>query len=207
MDKVTTIVGVAAPLLRSNIDTDTVIRIERLTEHARHELGPYALEVLRFRQDGNEDPACVLNQLAFRDAPILLAGDNFGCGSSREGAVWALLAAGIRCVVAESFGEIFYSNCFQNGLLPIRLSAEDIRMFADHAQAGHVLAIDLRTQTIKSGTQVRPFMIDSNRREALLEGLDDISRTLKSDDLISQWQAEDRVRRPWVWEPVHLRST
>ena len=193
MDKFTMLSGVAAPLLRSNIDTDTVIRIERLTQNARQDLGPYAFEALRFRPDGSEDPACVLNQAPFRGAPIVLAGENFGCGSSREGAVWALIAAGIRCVIAESFGDIFYNNCFQNGLLPVRLPANDIAML------GQTVEVDLEKQMVRSGSHTFPFNIEPIRREALLEGLDEISRTLKSASIIAQWEENDRVERPWIW--------
>ncbi|KQR81524.1 3-isopropylmalate dehydratase [Burkholderia sp. Leaf177] len=193
MDKFTTLSGVAAPLLKSNVDTDTIIRIERLTQNARQDLGPYAFEALRFRPDGSEDPACVLNEPPFRDAPIVLAGENFGCGSSREGAVWALIAAGIRCVIAESFGDIFYNNCFQNGLLPIRLSASDI------AALGQDVEVDLVKQTVHSGSLTFHFDIEPVRREALLDGLDEIARTMKSAADIARWEDNDRVQRPWIW--------
>jgi 3-isopropylmalate/(R)-2-methylmalate dehydratase small subunit len=199
MDKVTIITGVAVPLMKSNIDTDTIIRIDRLTQQARSELGRFAFEALRYRQDGSEDSSCVLNQPAFRHAPILLAAENFGCGSSREGAVWALLASGLRCVIAESFGDIFYNNCFQNGLLPIRLAEGDIRLLAGQSESGHVVTVDLTVQTVRSGTVERVFEIEPNRREAMLEGLDEISRTLKRAEEITQWQAQDRRNRPWIW--------
>ena len=193
MDKFTTLSGVAAPLLKSNVDTDTIIRIERLTQNARHDLGPYAFEALRFRPDGSEDSACVLNQAPFRGAPIVLAGENFGCGSSREGAVWTLIAAGIRCVIAESFGDIFYNNCFQNGLLPIRLPASDI------AALGQEVEVDLVKQTVRSGSHTFHFDIEPVRREALLDGLDEIARTMKSAADIARWEDNDRVQRPWIW--------
>jgi len=199
MDKVTVITGAAAPLMKSNIDTDTIIRIDRLTQQARSELGRFVFEALRYRQDGSEDSSCVLNQPAFRNAPILLAAENFGCGSSREGAVWALLASGLRCIIAESFGDIFYNNCFQNGLLPIRLSENDIRLLADESESGHVVTVDLTMQTVLSGTIERVFEIEPSRREALLEGLDEISQTLKQAAQIAQWQAQDRLNRPWIW--------
>jgi len=199
MDKVTIITGVAAPLMKSNIDTDTIIRIDRLTQQARSELGHFALEALRYRQDGSEDLSCVLNQPAFRDAPILLAAENFGCGSSREGAVWALLASGLRCVIAESFGDIFYNNCFQNGLLPIRLAESDIRLLAGQSESGNVVSVDLTMQTVRSGPVELVFEIEPNRREAMLEGLDEISQTLMQAEEIAQWQAQDRHNRPWIW--------
>src|SRR5919205_1213678 len=127
MQPFTKVGGPAAPLLRANVDTDLIIRIERLVGTRREELGPFAFEALRRRADGSEDPDFVLNRPEYRGAPILLAGPNFGCGSSREGAVWALMGAGIRCVIAPSFGDIFFSNCFQNGLLPVVLPEETVR--------------------------------------------------------------------------------
>jgi 3-isopropylmalate/(R)-2-methylmalate dehydratase small subunit len=199
MDKVTIITGVAAPLMKSNIDTDTIVRIDCLTQQARSKLGRFAFEALRYRQDGSEDSSCVLNQPAFRNAPILLAAENFGCGSSREGTVWALLASGLRCVIAESFGDIFYNNCFQNGLLPIRLADVDIRLLAGLSESGHVVTVDLTVQTVRSGTVALIFEIEPNRREAMLEGLDEISRTLRQAEEITQWQARDRRNRPWIW--------
>jgi 3-isopropylmalate/(R)-2-methylmalate dehydratase small subunit len=185
------------------VDTDVIIRIERLTTLGRAELGPYALESLRLRADGSEDPGCVLNQAPFREAPILVAGRNFGCGSSREGAVWALVARGIRCVIAESFGDIFFSNCFQNGLLPIRLPPQAIERIAAHCRDGVPLTVDLRTRRITlSDTAGLDFDVDAMRREALLAGLDDIGRTLTFDRAISAWQAKDRLTRPWAWQPA-----
>jgi 3-isopropylmalate/(R)-2-methylmalate dehydratase small subunit len=198
MDKVSVITGVAAPLLRANVDTDTIIRIERLTHESREQLGRFALEALRLRHDGSEDPDCVLNQPPFRLARILLAGANFGCGSSREGAVWALMAMGMRCVIAPSFGEIFYNNCFQNGMLPLRLSAEAIATLA-HGAASRELTVNLRTQTVSAGQARFHFDIEPMRRDALLEGIDDISRTLALRARIEAWQRDDRIARPWMW--------
>jgi 3-isopropylmalate/(R)-2-methylmalate dehydratase small subunit len=203
MDKVSVITGVAAPLLRANVDTDTIIRIERLTGESRDQLGRFALEALRLRHDGSEDPDCVLNQPPFRHAPILLAGENFGCGSSREGAVWALMAMGVRCVIAPSFGEIFYNNCFQNGMLPVRLSAEAIATLA-HDAASRDVTVDLRAQTVSAGNTRLPFDIAPMRREALLEGLDDISRTLVLRSRIDAWQRNDRLARPWMWSVLDV---
>jgi 3-isopropylmalate/(R)-2-methylmalate dehydratase small subunit len=198
MDKVSVITGVAAPLLRANVDTDTIIRIERLTHEPREQLGRFALETLRLRHDGSEDPACMLNQPPFRDAPILLAGQNFGCGSSREGAVWALMAMGTRCVIAPSFGEIFYNNCFQNGMLPVRLSADAIATLAE-AAASREVTVDLSAQAVSAGEARFHFDIEPMRRDALLEGLDDISRTLARLPRIEAWQRSDQLSRPWIW--------
>jgi len=200
MDPFTMITGPAAVLLRSNIDTDVIIRIERLTSVAREELGRYAFEALRYRKDGSEEPDFVLNHRQFRHAPILIAGANFGCGSSREGAVWALMAAGLRCVVAESFGDIFYNNCFQNGLLPIVLPASTVNELAGQAADGEPLTVDLEKCAIMapSGRELG-FEIDASRRKTLIEGLDDISRTVLQKPQIVAWQSTDHSARSWVW--------
>ena len=183
--------GPAAPLLRANIDTDVIIRIERITQLAKNELGRYAMEALRYLPDGSDDPAFILNQPAFRNAPVLLAGANFGSGSSREHAVWALQGMGLRCVIAPSFGDIFYSNCFQNGMLPIRLPMDAVEHLAAQCADGASLT------TVDGGPM--PFTTDPTRRDALLQGLDDIGRTLKDDAAILCWQTADRARRPWAW--------
>ena len=192
--------GPAAPLLRANIDTDVIIRIERITQLAKSELGRYAMEALRYLSDGSDDPAFILNQPAFRNAPVLLAGSNFGSGSSREHAVWALQGMGLRCVIAPSFGDIFYSNCFQNGMLPIRLPMDAVEQLAAQCADGASLTIDLQACTITTpdGGSM-PFTTDPTRRDALLQGLDDIGRTLKDDAAILSWQKADRTRRPWAW--------
>ena len=200
MQPFTTVCGPAVPLLQANIDTDVIIRIERLTTLTRDELGRYAMEALRYREDGSDDPDFILNQPAFRNAPILLAGDNFGCGSSREGAVWALRCIGIRCVIAPSFGDIFFGNCFQNGVLPIRLPAAQVEAFAAACADGAAMTVDLfeRKLTAPNGIE-SSFVVDPLRREGLLHGLDDIGLTMKDDGLIREWQQADRVNRPWAW--------
>jgi 3-isopropylmalate/(R)-2-methylmalate dehydratase small subunit len=196
----TTITGPAVPLMRSNVDTDVIIRIERLTTLDKAELGPYAFEALRRRPDGSEDPDCVLNDPCFRDAPVLLAAENFGCGSSREGAVWALQAIGVCCVIAPSYGDIFWSNCFQNGVLPITLPLPQVQVLAAQCAKGAPITVDLQACTVTAPDgAVMPFTIDPLRREALLYGLDDIGLTLKDDELIREWQSIDRQRRPWAW--------
>jgi len=196
----TTVSGPAAWLPKPNIDTDVIIRIERLTTLPRGELGAYGFESLRYRPDGSEDPDFVMNQPRFRRAPFLLAGENFGCGSSREGAVWALREMGVRCVIAPSFGDIFYSNCFQNGVLPIRLPADEVEAIGSLCRTGAPLKVDLeRLRLEPPGQPPLSFTVDAQRREALLTGLDDIDRTLKDDDAIRAWQNADRAARPWVW--------
>ena len=147
MEKFTKVTGVAAPLMRQNVDTDLIIRIERLVSNTgRQGLGPYCFEQLRLRADGSENPDCVFNQAPFRDAPIILSADNFGCGSSREGAVWALAGMGVKAVIAPSFGDIFYNNCFQNGLLPVRHAGgcAAIRVFGFNPGAHDGVGVKLR---------------------------------------------------------------
>jgi 3-isopropylmalate/(R)-2-methylmalate dehydratase small subunit len=201
MQAFTKVVGPAAPLLRQNVDTDVIIRIERLTELKPANLGRHAFEVLRYRPDGSENPDFILNQPAFRNAPILIAGRNFGCGSSREAAVWALMGIGLRAVLAESFGDIFFSNCFQNGMLPVVLPGATIERLAQAAAGGASVEVDLvRNVVVAPDGEVIPFEVDPQRREALLEGLDEIGRTIKRNAEIDAWQQRDRAARPWVWE-------
>lgn len=192
MDPFTTVTGPAAPLLRRDVDTDVIIRIERLTQLPRDQLGPYALEPLR-------GPDFVLDQPAFRGAPILLAGANFGCGSSREGAVWALQGTGLRCVVAPSYGDIFYSNCFQNGMLPVTLPEAAVASIAEQAAWGAPVTVDLRQCAVFAPDGTRHgFSIDPMRREMLLEGVDELGLTLRRSADIAAWQRHDAHRRPWA---------
>jgi 3-isopropylmalate/(R)-2-methylmalate dehydratase small subunit len=196
----TVVTGAAIPLMRSNVDTDVIIRIERMTALPKEEWGRWALEPLRYLADGREDPDSLFNQPRFRGAPILLAGANFGCGSSREPAVTALQGIGLRCVIAPSFGDIFFANCFQNGLLPIRLALPQVEALAAQAAGGAALTVDLQSCVVAApdGREFA-FSVDPTRREALLHGLDDIGLTLKDEPLITAWQQADRLRRPWAW--------
>jgi 3-isopropylmalate/(R)-2-methylmalate dehydratase small subunit len=187
------IAGTAVPLLQANVDTDVIVRIERLTGNA--DLGHYAFEALRYLPDGSANPDCVFNQPRFANAPILLAGRNFGCGSSREGAVTALMAMGIRCVIAPSFGDIFFANCFRNGVLPIVLGEASIARLAESSE----LIVDLERQSISASGEIFHFPVDALQRDGLLEGLDEIGLTLKATGEISAWQSMDRAHRPWVW--------
>jgi 3-isopropylmalate/(R)-2-methylmalate dehydratase small subunit len=204
MEKFTVLRAIAAPLLRENIDTDTVIRIERLVgANRRSELGRYAFEALRYRPDASEEPGFVLNTEPYRRAKILLAGRNFGCGSSREGAVWALQQFGLRAVLAPSFGDIFFNNCFQNGVLPVMLDAAVVERLAAEVAADperNLLTVDLeRLLVVAPGGEEFAFAIDERRREALLEGLDEIGLTRKREAEITAFQAADRGRRPWIY--------
>lgn len=201
MQAFTTLTGAAAPLMRDNIDTDVIIRIERLTGTTKASMGAVAFEAWRFRPDGSENPDFALNRPEFRGAPILVTGANFGCGSSREGAVWALMGMGLRCVIAESFGDIFFNNCFQNGMLPIRLPADAARRLADQCTGGAQVTVDLERQEVVFPDGGRmTFAIEPMRRTAMLEGLDEIGLTLKHADAIADYQAADRAARPWVWQ-------
>ena len=203
MKAVTTIQGSAAPLLRDNIDTDLIIRIERISQLKRGELGPYLLETLRYRGDGpasGEQEDFVLNRPAFRHACTILGGKNFGCGSSREMAVWALEEAGIRCVIAPSFGDIFYNNCLQNGLLPVWLDTHDIERIADVSRDGRSIEVDLRALEIRAPTlDAIRFEFDDAQRQALLEGLDEIDQTRRLADRIAHFRADDRQARGWAY--------
>jgi 3-isopropylmalate/(R)-2-methylmalate dehydratase small subunit len=199
----TTLTAIAAPIMRSNIDTDVVIRIERLVGNSvRGTLGKWAFGALRYLPDGSENPEFVLNREPYRQAEILVTGPNFGCGSSREGAVWALQEMGIRAIVGSGFGDIFFANCFQNGILPIVVDKEIVDGLAaevEHTQGAGRISVDLEEQTITSpsGTRHR-FEIDPRRRAGLLEGLDEIASTLRRDEEIQAFQAADRTERPWI---------
>ena len=202
MEKFTTLQSVAAPLPIANINTDVVIRIERMSKHGRGELGPWALEALRLRPDGSEDPEFILNRPGYRGARILLAGANFGCGSSREMAVWALEEIGIRCIIAPSFGDIFFGNCLQNGMLAIRLPDSTVEALVERASRGAaeaLLTVDLVHQEILHEGGSVPFEIEPLARESLLQGLDPIGVTLQRESDIAAFEARDRLARPWLY--------
>lgn len=204
MQSFTAITAVAVPFLRQNVDTDVIIPIQRLLGTGREGLGPYAFERQRYLADGSDDPAFPLNRPEYKGSALLLAADNFGCGSSREGAVWALMGMGVKCVIAPSFGDIFFANCFQNGLLPVRLPIEVIRRIAEETEASPGNArttVDLERRVVITPTGATiPFDVDVRRREAMLHGLDDIALTKRHADAIAAWRAADRAARPWAWE-------
>jgi 3-isopropylmalate/(R)-2-methylmalate dehydratase small subunit len=201
MDKFTTLTGVAAPLPMINVDTDAIIPKQFLKTILRTGLGQHLLYELRYDEQGKEKPDFVLNKPAYRKAQILVTGENFGCGSSREHAPWALLDFGIRCVIAPSFADIFYNNCFQNGILPIKLPQEDVDKLMDDASRGAnaVISIDLESQEIRGpdGGMIK-FEIDPFRKRCLLEGLDGIGLTLESEKAIGEYEAKASVARPWA---------
>ena len=203
MEKFTVLEAIAAPLLRQNINTDVIIRVERLRDFPKGQLGPYAFESWRYDLDGKERPDFVLNKEPYRKAQIMLAADNFACGSSREMAVWALQDFGIRCVIAPSFGQIFFNNCFQNGVLPVVAPIEDIEAMAaeiEQSQGAGKIKVDLEKCEITSpsGRKIS-FALDAIRRTALLKGLDAIEQTMQHEADIAAFQKTDRERFPWVY--------
>lgn len=192
MERFTTLTAVAAPFAQKNVDTDFIIRIERCTGTPKAELGRYAFEMAR------EDPAFILNQPRYRGAAILVCGEFFGTGSSREMAVWALAGLGIRCLIAPSFGQIFLGNCVQNGLLAITLPADEVDGLMRRAAAPDAapFTVDLERQTINDTVR---FEIGARAKRMLLEGLDELGLTLALEPKIAAFQAADRMRRPWVY--------
>jgi 3-isopropylmalate/(R)-2-methylmalate dehydratase small subunit len=201
MDKFTTLEGVAAPLDQINVDTDMIIPKQYLKTIKRTGLGKGLFSEKRYRDDGSENPDFVLNKPAYRKAKILVAGDNFGCGSSREHAPWALLDFGIRCVISTSFGDIFYNNCFKNGILPIKVSREDLDKLFDDADRGAnaTLTIDLAKQEIRGPDGgVVTFEIDQHRKHCLLNGHDDIGLTLEKNSKIDSFERQAHAQRPWA---------
>ncbi len=203
MEKFTTLTAIAAYYPRANVDTDLIIRVERCAKVEKDGLGPYAFEMARFLPDGSDNPEFPLNKEPFRRAQILVGGINFGCGSSREMAVWAIAGLGIRCLIAPSYGEIFFGNCFQNGLLPIVLPQAAVerlgaQLAADPARA--TLTIDLPGQRIVTPSgKALAFEIEPLRKRALLEGLDEIGLTKLREAEIAEFQRRDKARRPWVY--------
>lgn len=201
MDKFTTLSGVAAPLKIINVDTDMIIPKQYLKTIKRTGLGKGLFSEQRYKDDGSENPDFVLNKPAYRQAKILVAGDNFGCGSSREHAPWALADFGIKCVISTSFGDIFYNNCFKNGILPIRVSQEELDKLFDDADRGSnaTLTIDLEKQEIRGpdGGCIT-FELDPFRKHCMLNGLDDIGLTLEKKTSISTYESKARESRPWL---------
>lgn len=201
MEKFVKLTGVAAPLPVVNVDTDMIIPKDYLKTIKRTGLGTGLFAEARYNEDGTPNPDFVLNKPAYQNAKILVAGDNFGCGSSREHAPWALLDFGIRCVISTSFADIFYNNCFKNGILPIVVSQADLDKLMDDANRGSnaVLSIDLETQEITGpdGGSIK-FEIDAFKRHCLLNGLDDIGLTLEKAGAIDTFEKATAASRPWA---------
>ena len=201
MEKFTTLTGVAAPMPLVNIDTDMIIPKQFLKTIQRSGLGKNLFDEMRFTQDGAEIPDFVLNQPAYRNAQILVAGDNFGCGSSREHAPWALLDFGIRCVISTSFADIFFNNCFKNGILPVVLPQTAVDALMDDARKGANarITVDLESQTVTAsdGTTFR-FEVEAFKKHCLMNGLDDIGLTLEKASAIDTFETKNATLRPWA---------
>ncbi|MAI12628.1 MAG: 3-isopropylmalate dehydratase small subunit [Rhodospirillaceae bacterium] len=201
MNKFTKLRGVAAPLNMINIDTDKLIPKQFLKTIKRTGLGKHLFNEMRFNEDGSEKQDFVLNKSAYREASIIVAGDNFGCGSSREHAPWALLDFGIKCVISTSFADIFYNNCFKNGILPIVVNKQQLDQLMDDAENGAnaVLDVDLEAQEIirPSGEKVT-FEIDEFRKHCLINGLDDIGLTMEKEENIDNFEKRRAAEQPWV---------
>ena len=199
MEKFTTLTGVPAPMDMINIDTDMIIPKQFLKSIERTGFGKSLFFEMRYRDDGSENPDFVLNKPQYRDAKILIAGDNFGCGSSREHAPWALLDFGITCVIAPSFADIFYNNCFKNGILPIKLPKEDVDKLLDDAERGAnaTLTIDLEAQTIRDpdGGEIN-FDVDEFKKHCLLNGLDDIALTMENAAKTDDFEEKQKAAHP-----------
>lgn len=201
MEKFTKITGVAAPMPLVNIDTDMIIPKQFLKTIKRSGLGANLFDEMRFTQDGQEIPDFILNQPAYRKAEVIIAGDNFGCGSSREHAPWALLDFGIRSVIATSFADIFYNNCFKNGILPIVMPEDVVNTLMEDARRGENarITVDLENQTVTtSDGQSFPFEIDAFKKHCLMNGLDDIGLTMEKAPSIDSYEAKAATLRPWV---------
>ncbi len=201
MDKFTSLTGVAAPMPLINVDTDMIIPKQFLKTIKRSGLGVNLFDEMRYDDDGNEIPDFVLNKPQYREAEILVAGDNFGCGSSREHAPWAIKDFGIRCVIAPSYADIFYNNCFKNGILPIALPQEQVDVLMKDAEKGANarITVDLEAQTVTSSDgESFSFEVDPFKKHCLLQGLDDIGLTMEKADAIGTFEARAAAERPWV---------
>jgi 3-isopropylmalate/(R)-2-methylmalate dehydratase small subunit len=206
MDKFTTLEGVAAPLKIINVDTDMIIPKQYLKTIKRTGLGKGLFSEQRYKDDGSENPDFVLNKPAYRNSKIIVAGDNFGCGSSREHAPWALLDFGIRCVIAPSFADIFFNNCFKNGILPVVLPQEQVDILTREASEAKdpTFTVDLEKQEIRrpTGNEVFTFEVDPFRKHCLLNGLDDVGLTMQKARQIDGFEARQRGTQPWLYREV-----
>ncbi len=202
MQPFTTLTGVAAPLPLINVDTDKIVPARHLKTIKRTGLGVHLLETLRYDEQGKERPDFVLNREPYRHAQILITGENFGCGSSREHAPWALLDFGIRCVIAPSYADIFFNNCFKNGILPIVLPQEQVDLLMKEAEnaPNPTFTIDLQAQEIRrpTGNEPIPFNVDPASRDKLLQGLDEVGETLRKAETIDGYEAKTRQQFPWL---------
>ena len=199
MEKFELLKGIAAPLPMMNVDTDMIIPKQFLKTIKRSGLGKNLFHELRFDMQGNIKNDFVLNWDPYKEASILIAGDNFGCGSSREHAPWSLLDFGFKCIIAPSFADIFYSNCFKNGILPIIINEEKIKELSEYANRKEEIFINLNDEKIVYGNSEIKFKIDSFKKKCLLEGLDDIALSLKKSDKIKTFESDLRDKKPWIF--------
>ena len=201
MEKFTTLTGIAAPLPIVNVDTDMIIPKQHLKTIERTGLGRGLFDEMRYDDAGHENPDFVLNKPQYRDAEVLIAGENFGCGSSREHAPWAIRDFGIRCVIAPSFADIFHNNCFKNGILPIALPRDQVDVLMQDAEKGANarMTVDLEAQTVTtSDGETFHFEVDAFKKHCLLEGLDDIALTMEKVDAIASFETRAEAERPWL---------
>jgi 3-isopropylmalate/(R)-2-methylmalate dehydratase small subunit len=189
----------AFPLMMPNVDTDVIIRVERMMTIDRTELARSAFESIRYDPDGSPKPDFVFNDPKFAGAQILLAGDNFGCGSSREPAVWAIAALGIRCIIAPSFGDIFAANCFVNGVLPVSASIEAVEQLGEFSRRCGEITVDLPAQQIRFGAEIVRFEVGAVQKIMLVEGIDEMTLALRHRPSVERWESQDRRARPWIW--------
>jgi 3-isopropylmalate/(R)-2-methylmalate dehydratase small subunit len=199
MPPFTTLTGRAVPLMLANVDTDVIIRIERMTSADPAALAPWAFESLRHDAGGAPRPDFMLNDPAYAGAPILLAGRNFGCGSSREPAVWAVMGLGFRCVIAPSFGDIFRGNCLTNGVLPVALDGAAVAELAEAARRLDEVTVDLPAQQVRAAGRCWDFEIGAAHKLMLVDGVDEITLSLRLAEQVTAWEEQDRERRPWAW--------
>ena len=199
MDKFTVVEGVAAPMPLINIDTDMIIPKQFLKTIKRSGLGKNLFDEMRFNEDGTEIPSFILNKEAYRSSKIIVAGDNFGCGSSREHAPWALLDFGITCIISSSYADIFYNNCFKNGILPIILNEEKIKDLSEYAKRKEEIEVNLQEEKIIYGNNELNFKIDPFKKKCLIEGLDDIALSLEKSSHINDFEKKLKSSKPWIF--------
>ena len=199
MEKFNTLTGVAAPMDMINIDTDKLIPKLHLRTIKRTGLGKVLFEEMRYEPDGTEKSDFILNKDPYRDSKIIVAGDNFGCGSSREHAPWALLDFGITCVISSSYADIFYNNCFKNGILPIKVDEEKIKQLSEYSLRKEEIKIDLNDQKIIFGNNEINFDLDQFKKKCLLEGLDDIALSLEKSEKIISFEKKLEKSKPWIF--------
>ena len=198
MEKFKKIIGIAAPFTRINVDTDLIVPAESLKTISRKGLGKDLFLYIRFNENGSENKKFILNQSNYKNSKILITGKNFGCGSSREHAPWALLDFGIKCIISPSFADIFYNNCFKNGMLPIILGGKEINQIIEYSNRKEIIEINLQEQEIKFGNNKINFNIDPFKKKCLLNGLDDISLTLENSEKISSYEENLKKIKPWI---------